>query len=98
MCPQDWAYSGNLMGKQPTLAEALKAERTARSQNARQAGVELGVSHVTISNWQRGALPVHTEHWLALMAYLHITKEAFAEMIAETVRREHLARFVIEGI
>ena len=86
------------MGNQPTLAEALKAERTARSQNARQAGVELGVSHVTISNWQRGALPVHTEHWLALMAYLHITKEAFAEMIAETVRREHLARFVIEGI
>ena len=86
------------MGKQPTLAEALKAERTARNQNARQAGVELGVSHVTISNWQRGALPVHTEHWLALMAYLHITKEAFAEMIAETVRREHLARFVIDGI
>ena len=86
------------MGKQPTLAEALKAERIARSQNSRQAGVELGVSHVTISNWQRGALPVHTEHWLALMAYMHTTKEAFAEMIAETVRREHLARFVIEGI
>ena len=86
------------MEKQPTLAEALKAERTARSQNSRQAGVELGVTNATISNWERGALPVQTEHWLALMAYLHITKEAFAEMIAETVRREHLARFVIEGI
>ena len=86
------------MENQRSFAEALKDERATRGHTTRLAGEALGVTQATVSNWERGALPLHKEHWLALMAYLHITKEAFAEMIAETVRREHLARFVIEGI
>jgi transcriptional regulator with XRE-family HTH domain len=81
-----------------TFAEALKEERTLRGHTTRQAGEVLEVTNATVSNWERGALPLQKAHWLALMEYLSITKEEFADLIAETAKREHLARFVIEGL
>lgn len=93
-----WAYTCDPMQNQPTLAEALKEERAQRGHTTRSTGESLGVSQATVSNWERGALPLRKEHWIALMAYLSLTKEEFADLIAETVKREHLARFVIEGL
>lgn len=81
-----------------TFAEALKTERTRRGHNTRLAGEALSVSNATVSNWERGALPLQKDHWLALMKYLSVSKEEFADLMAETARREHLARFVIEGL
>jgi transcriptional regulator with XRE-family HTH domain len=81
-----------------TFAEALKQERARRGHNTRAAGDVLNVSQATVSNWERGALPLQKTHWIALMDYLSITKEEFADLIAETTKREHLARFVIEGL
>jgi transcriptional regulator with XRE-family HTH domain len=86
------------MENRSTFAEALKAERKRRGHTTRDAGQNLGVSNPTVSNWERGALPLQKDQWLALMAYLSITKEEFANLLAETARREHLARFVIEGL
>ena len=86
------------MENRSTFAEALRAERTRRGHNTRAAGEVLNVSNATVSNWERGALPLQADHWLALMKYLAIDKEAFADLIAETARRDQLARFVIEGL
>jgi len=86
------------MENRSTFAEALRAERTRRGHNTRAAGEALNVSNATVSNWERGALPLTPGHWLALMSYLAIGKEEFADLIAETARRDQLARFVIEGL
>ena len=86
------------MENQRTFAEALKDERATRGHTTRLAGEALGVTQATVSNWERGALPLQKEHWIVLMTYLSITKEQFADLIAETARRDHLARFVIEGL
>lgn len=75
-----------------TFDQALKNRRKELGHTTRDAGPACNTTQATISRWESGrVLPQTIEQQLNVARYLGITNEEFAQLLAETVRRNILA-------
>ncbi len=71
--------------KHRTLAEAILARREELDHSQATAEAEMGLTMGTVSRWEHGGLPGSAARIEAAMAYLGMSRSAFAELILRTL-------------